>query len=281
MPASELLIVHDDRDGRIVVTDSLTFCDERIGGRDVLVGGSFAGALAFAFALERGVRALIAHEAGVGKDQAGISGLRLADHSGVPGAAVETMSARLGDGLSVYEEGVISHVNDTALALGIRVGMLAREAARSLSRHSPGHSFLGARLVDRSQRVVVEARQGRVVLLGSVSFADESNRRDVLCAGSHGGRVNARNLLSVRPRGAVFNDGGMAKDHSGVSGLPVLDAAGIPAVAVDGMSARIGDPLSTYETGIISALNQAAKALGVRIGQPAREAAQLMLEGRY
>ena len=44
----------------------------------VVVAGSFAGALAFGFALERGVRGLVAHAAGVGRDGAGISGLPVA-----------------------------------------------------------------------------------------------------------------------------------------------------------------------------------------------------------
>ena len=87
---------------RIVVLDSLTHCDARVTTRDVVVAGSFAGALAFGFALERGVRGLIAHAAGVGRDGAGISGLPVADRLGVPAAAVETGSARLGDGWSVW-----------------------------------------------------------------------------------------------------------------------------------------------------------------------------------
>ena len=67
---------------RIVVLDSLTQCDGRVTPRDVVVAGSFAGALAFGFALERGVRGLVAHAAGVGRDRAGISGLPIADGPG-------------------------------------------------------------------------------------------------------------------------------------------------------------------------------------------------------
>lgn len=189
------------------------------------------------------------------------------------------MSARLGDGVSVYEEGIISHVNEIALALGVRIGMRAQQAA-SLFLEAPARGALPAvSLVDRRQQVILESTRGRVVLIGSMSFADVTNRRDVLCAGSHGGRVNAINLLSVCPRGAIFNDGGTAKDRSGISGLPVLDEKEIPAAAVDAMSARIGDPRDTYETGIVSTSNEAAKARGVRLGQPAQKAARLMLEG--
>ena len=43
--------------------------------RDVVVVGSFADAMSLGFGLEIGVRGLIAHDAGVGRDGAGVSGL--------------------------------------------------------------------------------------------------------------------------------------------------------------------------------------------------------------
>jgi hypothetical protein len=132
-------------------------------------------------------------------------------------------------------------------------------------------------LVERRPRVVAEAGGGRVVLVGSMSFAEPEHRGDVLCAGSHGGRVNVERLMTVRPRGALFNDGGGARDGSGVSGLAALDAVGVAAACVDAMSARIGDPASTYADGVISAVNQTARRAGVEIGQPATEAARRML----
>ena len=271
----ELSVVHDGADGRIVVTDSLTFCDARVGARDVVIGGSFAGAPAFAFALERGVRALIGHEAGIGKDAAGISGLVFADGFGVPAAAVETFSARIGDGASVAG-GVVAHVNDRGRALGVAAGQRAGEAARWLLEAPPG---AGPRpgLVDRAPRVVDESPGGRVVLLASMAFAERAHARDVLCAGSHGGRINVVRLLEIRPRGAIFNDAGMARDRSGIDGLPVLDTVAVAAVAVAAMSARIGDPASAWETGVVSAVNATAARAGVVIGLAASQAARRML----
>ena len=263
---------------RIVVLDSLTHCDTRVTTRDVVVAGSFAGALAFGFALERGVRGLIAHAAGVGRDAAGISGLPVADGFGVPAAAVETTSARLGDGWSVWRDGVIAHVNTRAAALGVAAAQPAAAAAQAMLSAPPGTASPRP-LVDRQQRVVAEIDGGRVVLVESTSFAGVEHRRDVLCAGSHGGRVNVEWLLTVRPRGALFNDGGGARDASGVSGLVALDAAGVAAACVDAMSARIGDPASTYTDGMVSAVNQTARRAGVVVGQPAAEAARRMLLG--
>ena len=263
---------------RIVVLDSLTQCDGRVTPRDVVVAGSFAGALAFGFALERGVRGLVAHAAGVGRDRAGISGLPIADGLGVPAAAVETTSARLGDGWSVWSDGVVAHVNARAAALGVAGDQPAATAARAMLAAPPGHAA-PMPLVNRRPRVVTEVDGGRVVLVDSMSFAESEHRRDVLCAGSHGGRVNVERLLSVRPRGALLNDGGGARDGSGLSGLAALDTVGVAAACVDAMSARIGDPASTYADGVVSAVNQTARRVGVEVGQPAAEAARRMLSG--
>lgn len=291
---SLLAVVHSDRRGRVVVADSVTHLrarDVAAGPDDVLVVGSFAGALALGLALERGVRAVVAHEAGVGRDRAGISGLAVAERLGVPAAAVATMSARLGDGASVLADGVVTHVNAAAAALGVASGVDARAAARAFLGAPRGHvpprgaaaaggsAAPPAALVDRTIVVVEETARGRVVLVPSMSFADASYAGDVLCAGSHAGAVNARPVLRIAPRGALFHDGGFARDRSGVSGLAVLDAAGIAAAAVDAMSARIGDPRSLWETGVVSACNHAATARGVRAGQDARAAARRMLDG--
>ena len=69
--------------GRVLVMDSLTYCDDTVGPGDVVVGASFAGAVSVALALARRAKAVVAHAAGVGKDEAGVSGLPLADAHGV------------------------------------------------------------------------------------------------------------------------------------------------------------------------------------------------------
>jgi hypothetical protein len=64
---------------------------------------------------------------------------------------------------------------------------------------------------------------------------------------------------------------------SGIEGLAVLDGHGMAAAAVSTESARIGDALSTYNDGVISAVNSVAEAKGVRVGMRAAAAARLML----
>jgi hypothetical protein len=65
---------------------------------------------------------------------------------------------------------------------------------------------------------------------------------------------------------------------SGIEGLAELEKYGIAAAAVSADSARIGDALSTYYDGIISATNELAQNKGVRVGMRAEKAAELMLE---
>ena len=241
-----------------------------------MVAGSFAGAMSLGFGLEIGVRGLIAHDAGVGRAGAGVSGLPLADRLGVPAAAVAGRSARIGDGESVYTDGVVSHVNVVAAALGVIVGQKVADAAHAMLA-APRGAPSPEPIVDRRQRVVLETAAGRVVLIDSMLFARPDNRNDVMCAGSHGGRVNMARALEIRPRGALFSDGGVAREGSAVDGLPLLDAEDVAAASVDAMRARIGDPASTWADGVISAVNETAWRAGVAVGQLARMAARAML----
>jgi ribosomal protein L13E len=72
---------------------------------------------------------MIGNDAGMGKNNAGIAALKMCDEKGIPAAAVAAMSAKIGNGMSTYEQGKISVANEAARKLGISVGMSAREAA--------------------------------------------------------------------------------------------------------------------------------------------------------
>jgi hypothetical protein len=56
----------------------------------------------------------------------------------------------------------------------------------------------------------------------------------------------------------------------------VLDRWGVAAATVDAMSARIGDPESSWATGLVSGVNAAAATAGVAVGQKVSQAARLM-----
>src|SRR5580698_2710632 len=124
-------------DGRVLVADSLSFYEHEPWTNDVAVGASFAGAPTAAMAMRQGVKAWIAHEAGPGKDEAGVSGLPFADRYGVPAAAIATMEARLADGPTLLS-GRVSRANRSAEELGVRPGQTGDQAGRLLLRAPPG-----------------------------------------------------------------------------------------------------------------------------------------------
>jgi len=96
----------------------------------VLVAGSHGGLIAAYLGAKATVHALILNDAGVGKDRAGIAGLVYLDEIGIPAATVDCMSARIGDGRSMWESGVLSHVNAVASQIGVARDMSVQEFAQ-------------------------------------------------------------------------------------------------------------------------------------------------------
>src|SRR5438477_8790591 len=85
-------------------------------------------------ALKYDVRAAFYNDAGIGVDMAGVSRLPALDARGIAAATVAAESARIGDARSTYEDGILSRVNASAAALGLRDGVSAREFVAGLRR---------------------------------------------------------------------------------------------------------------------------------------------------
>ena len=85
----------------------------------MLVAGSHGGVVAAWYAAKAGARAVILNDAGIGKDEAGIAGLRWLEVIGMAAAAVSHASARIGDGADMLAHGTISHANTVANNLGV------------------------------------------------------------------------------------------------------------------------------------------------------------------
>lgn len=274
------LHIQDPR-GRILVGNSLTsfeFDDDLADA--VVLGASFAGAPTGILPVRQGARGWIAHAAGPGKDQAGVAGLPLSDKYGVPAAAIATREARLSDGDSLLT-GRVSHANETARSVGVRPGQTGEEAALAMLNAPLGTPHDVEGVIDENVYTVAEMPHGNIYAVWSSSRITGDRSRDVLVVASHGAKVMALYVLRTSPRGVICNDAGFGLDDSGIEGLDELESHGIAAAAVSTESARIGDALSTYEDGIISAANASARAIGVLIGQPAREAATLLLNGTH
>ncbi len=71
-------------------------------------------------------RAAAFNDAGVGIDDAGITRLPALDIRGIAAVTVSAASARIGDGRSMFESGLISQVNSVASRAGARVGASLR-----------------------------------------------------------------------------------------------------------------------------------------------------------
>jgi hypothetical protein len=102
----------------------------------IVVTGSHGGLLGGRpeTALKYDVRGVLYNDAGIGKDEAGISRLPALDARGIAAATVSATSARIGDARSTYEDGIISRVNARAAALGLREGISAGEFVAGLRR---------------------------------------------------------------------------------------------------------------------------------------------------
>lgn len=130
-------------DDPLLLVDSIT---EAIGpgaGR-LVVSGSHGGISAGRFAVQAGVRLAVFNDAGVGLDRAGIAGLDHLQQHGIAGCTVSHHSARIGEARSTLDDGVISHVNDAASALGARPGLRLKDWLATLNAPKapapPGHA---------------------------------------------------------------------------------------------------------------------------------------------
>ena len=93
-------------------------------------------------AIYQPVLAAVFHDAGVGRNGAGVSRLPVMDEQGVSGATVSHESARIGDARSIWNTGRISDVNELAAAWGARAGMSSQDFAIAAIRNRPGRRFL-------------------------------------------------------------------------------------------------------------------------------------------
>jgi hypothetical protein len=259
---------------RIFVGDSVTYFTD-LSPDDVIVCGSHGGDTAALFGAASGAKAVILNDAGGGKDGAGFSGLAAVEPYNVAAATVSYLSARIGSGEDTWESGLISRCNRLAAEAGVRTGLPAADAARLLaSRPSRLGAPRPATPADRPP-LVVAAGPPRIVVLDSASMVDESCIGAIVVTGSHGGATGGR-AVRAAVAAAFFNDAGGGKDNAGISRLPLLDQAGIPGGTAGCQSARIGDGLDTYESGILSHVNDAARAHGLDAGMPVRQAVELL-----
>ncbi len=249
----------------LIQADTITKIPDCSGA--VLVTASHGGRYTGRLAIDALVRAVIFHDAGVGRENAGVAALPMLGNAGIGAAAVSHLTCRIGDSNDMLARGIISHANAVAAAVGVAPGMTCAEAA-SLLEMAPHRTVRPPELAE--SRVVRKGSAGSrsIVLIDSASLVDaDEDIGSLVVTGSHGGLVggNPASALRVDAFAAAFNDAGIGIDSAGIGRLDALDRRNIAAVTVGAETARIGEAHSTFE-GSISAANAVAKSRGAQIG---------------
>lgn len=261
--------------GRIMAMDSAYDVAVPNYARDVVVNASYCGVLPARFIAEQRPRGAIGVDCAVGPAGASIAGLWYLEALNIPAAVADVMTVRLGDGVDLYTHGMISFANRPALDCGVQAGMPVREAARFMLESDP-RVLTASQVTNRT--VVQTGPQGhQVVCTDSIAFGLLEDMRNVLVTAGHTGRSAVPYLLRVKPFGFICSDGGKGREEGGIAGLYMVETEGLAGATVDARSARMGDGLSSYYDGIISAVNAIAHGAGVRRDMPAAEAAALLM----
>jgi|TARA_B100000315_G_scaffold185427_1_gene174556 hypothetical protein len=271
-----------DPEIKIIPLDSATQLDNTAAG-NVFVIGSQATAGPALWVAKAGVRAVIFHDTGVGKDEAGLSALPYLQKLGMPAACIDSQTARISDGEDMLTRGVISHFNALADELGVKVGQSCQNAA-SLLRTAKQFTGKPDESDEPLRHKLGAINSISIIGLDTMPLIQADDTGKIVITGSHGGLVGGSNppenplaaTRGIAVKAAIFHDAGMCPDNSSTSRLPALDLKAIPAATVSAMSARISDAVSMYETGALSIVNNTAQDLGVKVGMSAKQFCKLI-----
>ena len=261
-----------------LVLDSVTHLEQGHRGKAVHCA-SHGGVYAGYFAAKMGIGAVILNDAGIGREAAGLAGVKLLETLGVPAATVSHRSARIGDGNDGLARGVLSFVNGPAGGASLAIGMSCADALARLEqvnlRPAPAPEPLA------EARYVAQGgtdKAANIVVMDSISLVAPEDNGHVIVAASHGALLGGRPETAVKYPvfAAITCDADRGIDEAGISRLAALDARGIAGACVSAFSARIGDGRSLFEDGYVSVVNETAAGYGSEIGMSCRETAALL-----
>jgi hypothetical protein len=118
----------------IIVCDSASLVTADDAGA-FIVTGSHGGILAGrpGYGLAATARGAVFNDAGVGIENAGLARLAVLDAAGTAAVTVSSQSACIGDGISAWENGLVSHTNTHAADLGVAQGWTVQQFAKCFS----------------------------------------------------------------------------------------------------------------------------------------------------
>jgi len=192
---------------KIIIADSISFVKNANEG-DIIVCGSHGGKSVIEYIYQKNlvkIGGLIVNDAGVGKNRAGIIALDELEKLEIPVVAVSSSSAMIGDGVDVYENGVISYVNSIAMEKGVRPGMKANEAALIFAGLKPKespirylYSYGGIAKI-----AVIRLRPGSDLILSLENYCKENDIKTAIIVNAIGSLRRAKVLLPVVINGNV------------------------------------------------------------------------------
>jgi hypothetical protein len=97
----------------------------------IALSGSHGGLSSARYAIAVRPCLSVFNDAGVGKDGAGIAGLDALQAAGLPALTVSHTSACIGQAASTLRQGIVSHCNPDALALGFQPGRSLAEQLKA------------------------------------------------------------------------------------------------------------------------------------------------------
>jgi hypothetical protein len=121
---------------------------------------------------------------------------------------------------------------------------------------------------------IVQGPRGCVLLMDSITRVEPQDAGSVVVSGSHGGTSSGGFALEVPLALVFFNDAGVGKDAAGIAALAMLQRQQVPAACVAHTSARIGDAMDMWESGVVSHVNAAAAREGIAPGDTVGAAAR-------
>jgi uncharacterized protein YunC (DUF1805 family) len=253
----------------------------------ILVCGSHCGDNGtFARKLKNGgVKAVFLNNAGIGKHQAGISGLTHYEAENILACAVDHYSAEIGVAADTWGSGIISHTNSLAEKAGIQSGDSVQNAILRITSNAhnlllaSANKPLEAPVAENSysstapkKQLTVQIDGVNITVTDSITFLNEGNAGDIVVCGSHGGVSAGHYAQKHQLKAVFFNDAGIGKNNAGIKSLDSLSDAGILACTVDCMSAEIFNGQDILDNGIISTCNQLARSRNITPQISVREA---------
>ena len=215
------------------------------------------------------------NDAGIGRHQAGIAGVHWLDALEIPACTIDFRSARIGDGADMLASGVVTMSNDMAAQHACLPGHTCREVVDCLLRKAGSAPRNDVPDLGEGRTRIANTGHREVWALDSAALVEAGDSRKIVVTGSHGGLLGGRTddgVLQVDVFAALFNDAGGGKEDAGFARLASLDPRGIAAATVSAFSARVGDGRSTYDTGVLSRVNETGRRLELKEGMSAREA---------